>query len=410
MAPRLLLAGLVVLAVGGCGGDGKKDEPKLGAEAQKALEELDAPAAAADPAGDIGRLLAERARALEEADVGALSATATGKQRAVDRRSATRARKLAIERIRLVAEELETSGGRGKALVTMSYRVRGMSRPFFTQRRLTLREKSGEWRVSRDAPRHEPLPWEVAPFEVSRVAHVVLLSSPGIDAAPLRTGLAEAYREIRRDLPARDLPRSVLVIAASDAEQTERLAGRIANGVVALANVRVDFGSEPALAVERVLAQRMIVVNSRWSALPEVERQSTLVHEMTHTALNPDTSGRTPPWLVEGVAMYVSGDDRSEEARLRASGLANSAKLRQLCRPNSIFRMSARDQGAAYAASSGAAEAIVARHGSKALFRLYDAFNEPRFDGRTCAATTDRVMRRTLGMSLAELESAVAGG
>jgi hypothetical protein len=178
---------------------------------------------------------------------------------------------------------------------------------------------------------------------------------------------------------------------------------------VALANVRVKLGPGPAFEVERVLSQRMIVVDSRWSTLPPAERQSTLVHEMTH-ALNPDTSGRTPPWLVEGVAMYVSGDDRAEEARLRAAGAAPSIKLRELCEPNSIFRMSARDQGAAYAASSAAAEAIVARHGTKGLFRLYDAFNDSRIGARSCAATTDRALRRTLKMSLRELEAAVAGG
>jgi hypothetical protein len=262
----------------------------------------------------------------------------------------------------------------------------------------------------RDVPRAEPLPWEVAPFEVTRAPHVVLLTPPGVDPAPLRDGLVQAYREIRRDLPARDLPRSVLAIGARDAAQTERLAGRIAGAIVALANVRVVYGPGPALAVRRVLAQRMIVVVSRWSTLPSDERQATLVHEMTHTALNPDTSGRTPPWLVEGAAMYVAGEDRAEEARLRAAGAGPSVELRRLCKPDSIFRMNAREQGAAYAASSGAAAAIVARSGTKGLFRLYDAFNDSKLDGRTCAAMTDRVMRRTIGMSLAELDAAVAGG
>jgi hypothetical protein len=131
---------------------------------------------------------------------------------------------------------------------------------------------------------------------------------------------------------------------------------------------------------------------------------------MTHTALNPDTSGRTPPWLIEGVAMYVSGDNRAEEARLRAAGAAASTTLRRLCRPNSIFRLTGSAQGAAYAWSSGAAEAIVARRGTEDLFRLYDAFNDSKFDGPSCAAIADRVMRRTIDMSLAELEAAVAGG
>ena len=414
MTPRLILVGLVALAAAGCGGGGeagKEDaDRKLGPEAQKALDELDAAAAPADPAAAVAELLSERARALEAADGRSLTATATGTQRALDRRSARRAKRLAIKRIRFVPEAVETSGDRAKVTVTMSYRVRGMSRPFVTGRRIVARKLAAGWRVTRDSPRSEPLPWEVAAFEATREPHVVLLTAPRVDAAPLRAGLAEAYRQIQRDLPARDLPRSVLVIAARDAAQTERLAGPIAKGVVALANVRVDFGSAPALRVERVLAQRMIVVDSLWSTLSPVERQSTLVHEMTHTALNADTSGRTPPWLVEGVAMYVSGDDRSEEARLRATGLGPTMNLRQLCKPDSIFRMGARDQGAAYAASSAAAEQIVARRGSKALFRLYDAFNDPAIRGRTCAATTDRAMRRTVDMSLAELEAAISGG
>ena len=415
MAPRTLLAGLAVLALAGCGGGGgpavAESDEKLSPDAQKALDELDnnAQERSRDKAGEVEGMLADRARALEDEDALALPATSLGRQQARDRRSARRAKRLGIERIRLVADDVQISGDRATAKVTMSYRVRGMSRPFFTPRKVVLRFQSGGWRVVRDAAVREPLPGEVAPVRATRAPHVVLLASPGVDVEPLRSGLVAAYREIRRDLPARELPRSVLVIAARDAGQAERLAGRIANGVVALANVAVDFGPEPALAVERVFAQRMIVIASRWSALPESERQMTLVHEMTHTALDPDTSGRTPPWLAEGAAMYVSGDDRSEEARLRASGLAESMKLRDLCKPRSIFTLNGREQGAAYAASSGAAEAIVASHGTKGLFRVYDAFNDQDIDGRNCVATTARVLRRTIGMSLGELEAAVAG-
>src|SRR5215207_4901741 len=412
MAPRTLLAGLAILAAAGCGGGGEaaKQEPKLAPEAQKALDEAGEKTRPPDDAADIRRLLDERAEALEAADIRALSATATGTQRARDRRGARRAERLAVHHVRFVADDLQTFGRSAKLTVGMSYRVRGMDRTFRTARRLSARKSSAGWRVTRDAARGEPLPWEVAPFKVTRAPHVVLLTPPGVDVSPLRTGLVAAYREIRRDLPARDLPRSVLVIGARDKAQTERLAGRIAGGILALANVRVIYRSAPAFAVRRVLAQRMIVVNSRWRMLPERERRATLVHEMTHTALNADTSGRTPPWLVEGAAMHVAGENRAEEARLLAAGGGPSKTLRELCKPNSIFRLSGPEQGAAYAAASGAAEAIVARRGTKGLFRLYDAFNDSTLRGRTCAATTDRALRRTLDMSLAELETAVAGG
>ena len=81
--------------------------------------------------------------------------------------------------------------------------------------------------------------------------------------------------------------------------------------MIALANVNVVWGSAPALPVKRVLLpahdrdRRGAGARSR----PE-QRQGTLVHEMTHTALQPDTSARTPPWLIEGVAMHVSDEDR----------------------------------------------------------------------------------------------------
>jgi hypothetical protein len=412
MARRVLIAALAILAAGcgGGGGSNEPKEPKLSEEARRALDELGTKPRPPDAAAEIGRLLRERARALEAEDLAGLSATAVGSQRARDRRSARRAERLSVERIRFVPDDLQTDGDRARLTATMSYGVRGMNRRFRTGRRLTASKASGGWRITRDVARGEPLPWEIAPFKVTRAPHVVLLTPPGVDVAPLRSGLVAAYREIRRDLPARDLPRSVLVIGARDGGQTERLTGRIARGVVALANVRVTFGPAPGLPVKRVLAQRLIVVDSRWRTLPPDERQATLVHEMTHTALNSDTSGRTPPWLVEGVAMHVAGEDRSEEARLRAARAGASMKLRELCEPNAIFRLDGSDQGAAYAAASAAAEAIVARHGTKGLFRLYDAFDNPMIDGPTCAAMTNRVLRRALDMSLAELEAAVAGG
>jgi hypothetical protein len=397
---RLVL--LAVLAAAGCGGGGGDPAPTP----SPGLSDSRPPR---DDAGEIAALLRERADLLERGTSAA--PTSTGAQRARDRRAARRASGLDLERVRLVAGELETAGDRASAEVTLSYRIRGMARAFRTPRRVTARRTENGWRITGDRPQREPLPWEVARFESRRSAHVVLLAPPRMaDAPQLRAGLERAYREIRRDLPSRDLPSGVLAIAAADRRQAERLTGRVARGVVAIANVAVEWGPPPAERVERVLAQRLIVVAGLWRTQDEAARHSTLVHEMTHTALDPDTSARTPPWLIEGVAMYVADDDRSAEARARAAGLGPSMRLRELCRPNAIFRLRARAQGAAYAVSSAAAEAIVARHGNEGLFRLYDAFNDARIPGRPGARTTDRVLRRTLGMTLADLDAAARGG
>ena len=105
--------------------------------------------------------------------------------------------------------------------------------------------------------------------------------------------------------------------------------------------------------------------------------------------------------------MRVANDDRRAEARARAAGAAPTIPLARISGPGSIFRLGGRDQGAAYAAASAAAYEIAERRGTQGLFRLYDAFNDPAIPGRGGARTTDRVMRETIGLSLARLQSAI---
>ena len=45
-----------------------------------------------------------------------------------------------------------------------------------------------------------------------------------------------------------------------------------------------------------------------------------VAHELVHAALASRTSARTPPWLIEGIAMYVSGDNRAGDAGALISG------------------------------------------------------------------------------------------
>ena len=426
MAPGFVVAGLVALAAAGCGGGGSKPAEKSKAS-DSLLERIDTrPAKVRGAYDEIAELLAQRARALERGDIAAYADTAIGRQPGRDRRAARRAARLALVRVRLVpGETIQTGAEHARLAVQMSYSLRGMRRPFRTRRRLELRRTPDGWRVTRDAARPY-ISSKLRAFEERRKNGVsgyfideatlrkedgrplgsVLLTPRGVDPGQLLPGLTRAYRAIRRDLPRRALPPSVLVIAARDGAQTKRLVGPVGPQTVALANVAVKWGFAPNFEVERVLAQRMIVVVSRWSRMPPAERQKVLAHEMTHTALDPDTSGRTPAWLVEGVAMYVAGDDRSADAR--AGGL--SVDLRDISGPRAIGRLRGREQDDAYTISSAAAHLIAARRGSKALFALLDAFNDKAIGGLPGARTTDRVLRATLGMSLTGLDRAVAGG
>jgi hypothetical protein len=351
--------------------------------------------------------LTERARALEARDAKALAATAAAGQRRRDRRAIANLEALPLEQVRLAPVDVQITGDEATLGAAMSYRIKGASRPFLTSRKMTARKAAGGWRLTRDAPRRDAVPWEVERYTATVAERIVLLTPPGVEAGTLLPGLQAAYRKIARDLPARDLPDRVLVIAAEDARQVEQLDGkRIAGGVVAIASVAVDYKPGVALEVERVLAQRMMLVMDRYATMPEQERQWTLAHEMVHTAMNPDTSGRTPIWLVEGVALYVSGEDLSAYApAVEAAGERPS--LSALSRRGAIGKLDADGQSAAYVVASAAAEAIAERKGNEGLFRFYEGFNDGTITGRPGPRTTDKVLRKAVGMSLRELDAAI---
>ena len=109
-----------------------------------------------------------------------------------------------------------------------------------------------------------------------------------------------------------------------------------------------------------------------FTALGPDGRRRLITHELTHAALTGATSGRTPAWLVEGVALYVSGDRRPAPP---------GADLGALSAPGAIARASGDAQAAAYATSSAAAFAIADRFGQRRLLKLYDAFNDPKLIG-----------------------------
>jgi hypothetical protein len=141
-----------------------------------------------------------------------------------------------------------------------------------------------------------------------------------------------------------------------------------------------------------------------------------IAHELTHAALARRTSGRVPAWLVEGIAMYASGDERSANAgallaggRLKAAGEQTAAErelsLARLARPDAMNRLAPIPLAVAYSFASAAAFAIAADHGRSALLRVYDAFGDERIHGRPGPRLDDRVMRRVLHESLRSVQA-----
>jgi hypothetical protein len=265
--------------------------------------------------------------------------------------------------------------------------------------------------VASVASRRQRTPWEVAPFSAARSAHFLVFAPRALATDGLADALEAGYRRMRSILAKGRLGRRYLVVVASDDRQARQMTTGI-RGVATLAAISDAAVREegPAERVAHVTSQRLLVVWPAFAPLDPDSRQRVVAHELTHAALARDTSGRTPSWLVEGVALYVSGDRRVADAAqlVAGSSLGPAARraltLTGLSQPDAIARLGGDGQTAAYAYSSSAAFYIVSRFGRRRLFALYDAFNRKTLGGQGGSDLTDRALRSTLGIGLLVLE------
>lgn len=339
-------------------------------------------------------VLDDRAAALEAGKAKAYAATAASAQRRADRVHGRRARRLRLQDVFLTARKIDVRGRRATARVTTLYSLRGVRGEFRVNRRVTFRRR-GRWRVTRVEARRGAPPWEVGDFVERRSRHFAVLAPAGLEIGDLAGALERGYATMRGLLPRGRLQRRYLALVTADASQARALTTRI-QGIETLAAISdaTVIQSAPAAAVEQVVGLRLLVVWGTFATLPPEERETTITHELTHAALAGATSGRTPSWLSEGVALYVSGDRRPAPP---------GADLVALSRPAAIARLAGIPQADAYSASSAAAYAIVERFGRRELFRLYDVFNKPSLRGRPGPRLANRATRRVLGIGLGDV-------
>ena len=394
-----LLAAVALIA--GCGDDkpdAKPDTP---------------PPAGGRPAPDareqLGELLTRRAEAFERGDVAAYAATAVGAQRRADRTAARNRRGLPIRDYDYHIDAADVGRSRAVLRGSASYAL-GKGERFSAQRRIVAVLRGGEWAVAREASRRDRFPWEIEPYRAERLEYFTVLAPADLDLGALPGALATARDALRARLTKPELRPRYLVVVARDGESAERLTTFIrgTDRLAAITDAKVrDDG--PAKQVDQVISLRLLVVQSAFAALGPDEQQQVLVHELTHAALTPVTSGRTPAWLNEGIALLLSGDRRvGQAADLVAGGQGGSARrsltLTGLSEPDAIARLSGESQTAAYAYASAAAHYVADRFGERRLLRLYEAFNDPRIRGQDAARTTDAATRATLRRPLAVLE------
>jgi len=199
--------------------------------------------------------------------------------------------------------------------------------------------------------------------------------------------------------------RRSLVVVAPDAARLNRLTRGIL-GVESLAAITDSAVREEGRArrAARVVSQRVLVSWPVFRSLDPVTRSRIVTHELTHAALAGTTSGRTPAWLVEGIALHTSGDRRLAEAA-RALERRPRPSLSALAAPDGIARTSGVRQSEAYAFASAAAAYVAERFGEKGLLDLYEVYNDEALSGAAGdPRTTGRATRAALGIGRRRLE------
>jgi hypothetical protein len=392
-------------ALAGCGGGGGHDHgrsPARGTMSPRppsAQEELKA-------------LLSRRARALQDGDVKAYAATAIGAQRTADRRAARNARGLPLRAVRLTAQHIDLHGRSAVLQARSGYALAGVQGRFDAERMMRAVRTADGWRIRSETSRRRRHPWEVAPFTAQRSRHFLILAPYGLDDSGLTDALEAGYARIKTILAAGRLRRRYAVVVAADAREARQMTSGI-RGVATLAAISDTAVREEGAAerVARISSQRLLVVWSAFAPLDPDGRQRVVAHELTHAALADVTSGRTPSWLLEGIALYVSGDRRVAEAAqlVGAEALGGGAPRRALTLtglsdPDAIARLGGDAQTAAYAYASSAAFYIVARYGRRRFLDLYDVFNQDSLPGRPGPTLVDRALRRVLHVPLLKLE------
>jgi hypothetical protein len=321
--------------------------------------------------------------------------------------------------LRLRAADID--GERASLRVAASWGIRGVRGTFVSERRMRAVRRGDGWRVvAVHDPRGRP-PWELGAYVQRRAGHFTVLAPRGLGVADTQLGptLEAGYAAIAAALPQARLRDRYLVVVAPSADAARRLTVDI-RGVESLAAISDTAVQETTAAqqVSTVVSQRLLVVWPTFATLSEEERRRVIAHELTHAVLADVTSGRTPSWLVEGIALYVSGDRRSDQVAAALAGRAgedgrvatDSFDLRRLSTSDAIAGLDGARQSGAYAYASAATFALAEAYGREALLALYDAFNDETLRGRAGPALVDRALRRTIGEGLAAFEARLRTG
>jgi hypothetical protein len=353
-------------------------------------------------------VLAGRARAVRERDRMAFLATVVSAPqsfRAAQGRLFDNLTSLPLSdwRQELGSTEPIATTRRGSTLrVILRYRLRGFDRAetAHTQYLTFARRPGAGWVITGDGAarglRDDPQIWDAGRLTVVRGRRSLVLGTrPSAGDVAQHT---RALRAIARRLDAAvpvvtsvvgdGWARRAVALVPADPREARRLAGagQDLTRIAALATSSQDGSGGPG-------EDRIVISPGTFDRLNALGRDVVLTHELTHMATGGARDGRTPMWLIEGLADYVGYKRARIPVRSAARELRDEVvkgRLPARLPGRQDFGSASGRLAQAYEEAWLACRMVAERYGEPALLRLY----------RVAGTRPDSASREVLGVDL----------
>lgn len=292
-------------------------------------------------------------------------------------------------------------------VLVLHYQLKGFDeRPVGRRVVYTVVRRGDRWLVASDSDLEKSTsigtsvrvePWENGPITVERTKNVLVIGHPE-DAKAVRGIVREATAAIKHvgKFVGRSWGEKVVIMLPGDHDELNRL--------LEDPDVPFDFGAiarplptNPDDDDFQQFAGSRVVINPDGFRIGNTFAKMLIRHEITHIAMFERTGPLTPKWLIEGLAEYVGNAGQPYSAARLAPTLGDLVDTKGV--PNFLPSDSdfglINDAGVGYDSGWLLCRYIAAKHGEKALLKLYVETGKLDGSGSQDAAV-QKVMRRVL--------------
>ncbi|MBA3944493.1 MAG: hypothetical protein H0X37_08030 [Herpetosiphonaceae bacterium] len=290
------------------------------------------------------QLLNNQAQALQGGDADSYAMSFAGPLQTEQRKIAARIKQvpLVTYTLALAPNATLTGAATGKldrVPVEVVYTLRGMAADnvFKNELLYSFARVGDQWQVTAVTSSDNPPFWDLDDVIVRPTAHFLIMARP-VSQSILPT-LEKETEAAYADLQARKLPleqRYVAYFAGSESDFAQ-LTGKGASRYLGVALSRYEISGDTITTLSRAFYVNGAAFANSEQQHTTNDRRVTITHELVHLVLARDTRPFTPPWLVEGAAVYYSeGDKPSTRERLLSDPTFTDLSLTKLTAATSL--------------------------------------------------------------------------